>query len=552
MNRMERRVPALLLIIALGLGGCDSDFDTTTPPPPPPDPTNTDPNAADQAFATDEDTPLEEQVVADDPDGDPLIYQVVIGSGPNDGRLESFDEATGEFRYVPDRDFNGDSTFDVTVSDDRGGSATFTVTITVSCPDDQCSWDKFNDPDDPGLSNAREPSIAVDTALRVNVAFVEDNTPNGGTAGDIFVFGTDPMSRSFSKLAGSGTNGALNTVAEAARPDLIASLVPPTALAVAWDEGDNIVVAAREDLNATWTDVSGAPNSVAAEDPVLTLDAVTGSPLVAWTSIGDPLNTDALLAANTGFNVITNPGTWQPLDAPLDTNPANPASRVAIASDDVPGGGTNVFGRSTVAWAEEIGGVSQVIVRQCDDAGAGALANCPQLGTALNVDPTLNASEPAITVPSAATAAVIGGDPSNPRAVVAFVENGNLYVKRFEPGTGDWVQLSDPTTADGRLNVGENGTALNPAIVVDVLGRYTVVWNEVNLAQGNSFIFSKRLDAAGGGVWTPLGGILNCDPISGIASNPDIAVDSAGVPYITFQETDRGGDSHVVVMSFEN
>jgi hypothetical protein len=98
------------------------------------------------------------------------------------------------------------------------------------------------------------------------------------------------------------------------------------------------------------------------------------------------------------------------------------------------------------------------------------------------------------------------------------------------------------------LNVDPAGTAANPAITVDVLGRYTVVWSEVSSVDGVERIYAKRYTTADS--WAQLGGILNCDPDAN-ATNPDITVDTAGVPYIVFQE-DEAGDSRIVVLRYQD
>lgn len=545
----------VMAALLLALSACDSDPEgggTVTPPPPPPDPNNNAPTIADQAFSTDEDQPLAETIAADDADGDDLIYTLIVGSGPVNGRLDSLDSITGDFIYTPNRDYLGDDSFDVQVDDGRGGIVSATITITMACPppQTQCSWDKFDLVDDPALSGAAEPSIAVDTAIRVNVAFTEDNSSAGGSSRDLFVYQTDVLGRSFTKVPGSGPNGALNDTSTAARPDLVAGLVLPTTIAVTWDEGDNIFLEARSDLAPDWADISGNPNTTAAQDPALVLDAVTGSAILVWTETADPANNNILLAANTGFSTA-NPGVWAPLDAPLDSAPANSASRPAVASDDVPGGGINIFGRTTVAFAEVIGGVSQLLVRQCANASDGSAASCTALGPAVNLDPAVNALNPDIAVPSAATAILLGQSPLNPLPVVARVEDGELFVSGYDDGTDSWTLMADAASPSGSLNNAPGlGIAADPAIVVDLLGRYTVVWTELNPNTGRQGIYSKRLDAANSGVWTALGGILNCDPDQP-ATAPDIAVDTTGRPYITFQELEANGESRIVVLSFE-
>jgi predicted extracellular nuclease len=85
------------------------------------------PTVEDLELETEQDVPVDGQLVIDDPDGDPLT---VTYAEPSDGTVTGDD--TGAFTYTPDAGFVGTDTFGVTVEDDRGGSDTATVTITVT------------------------------------------------------------------------------------------------------------------------------------------------------------------------------------------------------------------------------------------------------------------------------------------------------------------------------------------------------------------------------------------------------------------------------------
>ena len=92
--------------------------------------TNRPPSAAEDAFATDEDAPLE--VAAPgvlgndaDPDGDALSAALV--SGPANGSLQL--NADGSFRYTPTADFNGLDSFSYRAGD--GGLESDPVTVTI-------------------------------------------------------------------------------------------------------------------------------------------------------------------------------------------------------------------------------------------------------------------------------------------------------------------------------------------------------------------------------------------------------------------------------------
>lgn len=86
------------------------------------------PTVDDLALETAEDTAVDGQVVASDPDGDPLTF----GFGDPAGGTVDGDAAGGSFTYTPDGGFVGDDAFTVTVDDGNGGTATATVTVTVT------------------------------------------------------------------------------------------------------------------------------------------------------------------------------------------------------------------------------------------------------------------------------------------------------------------------------------------------------------------------------------------------------------------------------------
>jgi VCBS repeat-containing protein len=113
---------------------------------------NNPPTAYDDSVATDEDTPLDILLPAEDPDGDPLAYTILtppahgtlIGSGPN-------------VIYVPALDSNGPDSFSFKVNDGTVDSNIATVTITVNPVND--------------------PPVAVDDSYNVD----EDNTLVGSS-----------------------------------------------------------------------------------------------------------------------------------------------------------------------------------------------------------------------------------------------------------------------------------------------------------------------------------------------------------------------------------
>ncbi|WP_160154396.1 Ig-like domain-containing protein [Microbulbifer sp. ALW1] len=88
---------------------------------------NSAPVVGDAEFTTDEDTPLEGNISASDPDEDSLSYEVNVP--PSHGRI-NLTEA-GHFNFLPDADFYGADSFQVHVSDGVNEPATSTISITV-------------------------------------------------------------------------------------------------------------------------------------------------------------------------------------------------------------------------------------------------------------------------------------------------------------------------------------------------------------------------------------------------------------------------------------
>ncbi|NUU73932.1 Ig-like domain-containing protein [Paenibacillus xylanilyticus] len=89
---------------------------------------NLPPITGNQSLATLQNTPVVGQIIATDPNADPLTYSLL--SPPSNGAVTV--NPDGSFSYQPDVGFVGLDTFSVLVSDGRGGTAVSTVTITVA------------------------------------------------------------------------------------------------------------------------------------------------------------------------------------------------------------------------------------------------------------------------------------------------------------------------------------------------------------------------------------------------------------------------------------
>ncbi|QRY81741.1 retention module-containing protein [Pseudomonas sp. PDNC002] len=82
-----------------------------------------------QNLSTDEDTPVNGQIHANDVDGDSLSYAVKNGSGPANGSVTFGSD--GHYTYTPAPNYNGSDSFTVVVSDGHGGSVEQVVTVGI-------------------------------------------------------------------------------------------------------------------------------------------------------------------------------------------------------------------------------------------------------------------------------------------------------------------------------------------------------------------------------------------------------------------------------------
>ncbi|WP_157670977.1 retention module-containing protein, partial [Chitinibacter sp. GC72] len=89
---------------------------------------NNNPLVNDLSVSTPEDTPVSGQLTARDPDGDTLSYGKV--SDPRNGSVTV--QADGSWTYTPNPDYNGPDSFQVIVTDGKGGTDTLTVNVGVT------------------------------------------------------------------------------------------------------------------------------------------------------------------------------------------------------------------------------------------------------------------------------------------------------------------------------------------------------------------------------------------------------------------------------------
>ncbi|TWD76141.1 VCBS repeat-containing protein [Variovorax beijingensis] len=149
------------------------------------DPVNDAPTVPNYNETTDEDTPVDGQVIGSDVDGDALTY--AKGSDPAHGTVTV--NADGTYTYVPGAKFNGTDSFTVTVSDGHGGTTTSTVTVTI---------DPVNDA--PVFVDAG--GTPVDTSTGYVFGY-EENRPAGTVLGTVHATDIDSATVTYSILSGN-------------------------------------------------------------------------------------------------------------------------------------------------------------------------------------------------------------------------------------------------------------------------------------------------------------------------------------------------------------
>ncbi len=122
-------VAGVVLAASITGPGCrDSDLPLAPP--------NLLPVAVDDTALTDEDVPVDIQVLLNDGDPDPGDTPLVASA--TDGSLGTV-SVSGDgtyLTYTPGADLNGPDTFTYTISDGRGGLDTATVTVTITALND--------------------------------------------------------------------------------------------------------------------------------------------------------------------------------------------------------------------------------------------------------------------------------------------------------------------------------------------------------------------------------------------------------------------------------
>ncbi|NCZ97137.1 hypothetical protein EBZ02_08320, partial [bacterium] len=299
---------------------------------------NVAPVATNGSATTAEDSVLSGSLpAATDANGDSITYAQVSGSGPSNGTVVI--SPNGTYVYTPKANFSGNDTFSFVINDGKGGSNTYSQSITITAVNDAPILDPNFTPA-PALSvaqNASAPSGAVGVLVSSLLGGVTD--PDTGALKGMAIIGTNTtVGGAVGTLSYSVNNGA-SWAAVGAVSESSALLLPADANArlyfqpasgaaagtitdalsfFAWDQtspangaGTKVSVASRGAATA----FSSASDTVA-----LTVTAVTGSPPVLQTSALDNvtnldptsniiLNYDVDVTAVAGKNIrIVNDG----------------------------------------------------------------------------------------------------------------------------------------------------------------------------------------------------------------------------------------------------
>lgn len=140
------------------------------------------PVANDDTFSTDEDTTLQDNVLANDADADGDGLTVSLGQNVAHGNLTL--STNGSFTYVPTANYNGPDSFTYTVSDGKGGLDSATVTITVNAVNDRPTVNS------PSVSTNEDTPVTIPIAQlgtdvegdQLTVVIPPNSGPSKGTA----------------------------------------------------------------------------------------------------------------------------------------------------------------------------------------------------------------------------------------------------------------------------------------------------------------------------------------------------------------------------------
>jgi len=414
-------------------------------------PVNDIPVASSPAVTTSEDTPVGGKIIANDADGDPLIY--VISSPASNGNVVL--NADGSYTYTPDTNFNGSDSFKVTVDDGMGGTTDVTILITVTPVNDNpiISAPAVTTPEDTAVNGSITFSDADGDSLTITVT----TPPANGT----LVLNPDGT---YTYTPNANYNGADSfTVAVSDGKGGTASLTVPVSVTAV---NDNPVATAPVVTTPEDTAVSGAitATDVDGDTPVFEIAAPPANGTVVVNVDGTFTYTpNANFSGNDSFTVrisdtnggsitLIVPVTITPVNdnplisAPAITTPEDTAVNGSITFSDAdgdsltitltspPANGTLVLnpdGTYTYTPKANFNGQDGFTVTVSDGKGGTATLTVAVSVTPVNDNPV--ATAPAVITPEdtpvsgAITATDVDGDVLN-FAISAPAGNGTVIV----------------------------------------------------------------------------------------------------------------------------
>ncbi len=240
--------------------------------------TNPAPTATNDTAATDEDTPVIIDVLANDndPDGDDLT--VTVATAPNGTVVINAD---GTITYTPNQDFNGTDTITYTISDGNGGTSTATVEVNVAPVNDAPEVDiPIAD-----LNNEDADVISVDISDKFS-----------DLDGDALTFTATGLPAGLSIDANGVITGTIDNQASQINGGVYT-------VTITADDGNGGTV----DGSFTWTITNPAPTAV--NDTATTDEDTPSAPIAVLANDNDPDGDSLTVVSATAPNgtVVINP-----------------------------------------------------------------------------------------------------------------------------------------------------------------------------------------------------------------------------------------------------
>ncbi|WP_271194379.1 retention module-containing protein, partial [Pseudomonas turukhanskensis] len=466
---------------------------------------------------TDEDTPFNGAFTARDNNGDALTY-TIVGSGTAHGSLTLTPQ--GVWTYTPNANYNGPDSFQVIVSDGRGGSDTLTVKIGVTPVNDAPIAD-------PAAASAIEDGAVVSgklTASDVDTGDTQTFTlksgttaPAGFTLGSDGTWSIDPSNAAYQSL-GAGEQLTIEVPFTVTDSGGLTSSSVLTLTITGINDAPTVtgtveVTQTEDDADFTVNLLSNASDADKGDSISVTNVAQTGS----GDASGVTINNDGTLSVNPNaynylavgehvtltysYNVVDQNGGTTPASASITINGVNDAPVVSSAV--------------TAAFSEDAAPQTINLLQHASDVDLSdslSVANLQETsggntsGVTLNTDGTLSVDPNAYTylaagqnltltytynvvdgnggiTPTSATVTITGQNDA-PVAVADSVSGnedtvitGNVLTNDSDADTGAVLSVSKYSISVGPLtfsaNAGENLNVGVGKLVIDSQGNFT-------------------------------------------------------------------------------